>query len=94
MQYFVYILQSLRDGRFYIGQTDDLLIRFCQHQSGLSRSTKGYRPWWMPYYEIYGNRSDAIHRERELKRKKSAESIRRVISKGYSHLGLEIPSHP
>ncbi len=39
--YFVYVLQSLDTGRFYIGQTDDLLIRFQQHASGQVRSTIG-----------------------------------------------------
>ena len=92
--YFVYILESLRTGRFYVGQTDDLITRFRQHQQGLCAATKGYRPWWMPYYEIYATRAEAIRREREIKRKKSAQSIRAIIRIGYADLGLSVPSSP
>ena len=92
--FFVYILHSLKTGRFYIGQTDNLLIRFGQHMAGEVRSTKGYRPWWMPHYEVYQSRSDALRRESELKRKKSAESLRRVINRHYEELQLTPPIQP
>jgi putative endonuclease len=48
--YFVYILQSERTGRFYIGMTDHLLRRFNQHRRGYNKSTRGRGPWQMPYY--------------------------------------------
>ncbi|RLD09871.1 MAG: GIY-YIG nuclease family protein [Chlamydiae bacterium] len=82
IMYFVYILQSLSSGRFYIGSTDNILRRFHEHQSGFTKSTRNRGPWHMPYYEIHKDRSAATNRERELKRKKSAESIRRIISHG------------
>ena len=37
--FFVYVLQSQKTGRFYIGQTDNFLIRFGQHMAGEVRST-------------------------------------------------------
>ena len=89
--YFVYILQSLKSGRFYIGQTDCIIIRFHQHMAGEVRSTKGYRPWWMPHYEICETRKQALQRERALKRKKSAESLRRIIVRAYTDLDLSVP---
>ena len=42
VSFYVYILESLRTGRYYIGQTDALIVRFRQHQDGLSSSTKAY----------------------------------------------------
>ena len=77
--YFVYILQSQSTGHFYIGQCDHLIERFREHQRGASLATRNRGPWWMPYYEAYSTRSDALRRERELKAKKSAVSIRRLI---------------
>ena len=77
--YFVYILQSLSNGKFYIGSTDNILRRFYEHQAGFTKSTRNRGPWFMPYYEIHKDRSAANKRERELKRKKSSESIRRII---------------
>jgi len=83
--YFVYILQSLRTGRFYVGQCDHLIERFHEHQRGASLSTRGHGPWLMPYYEIYPTRGEALRREREIKAKKSAESIRCIINRNYQN---------
>ena len=77
--WFVYILQSRSTGRFYVGSTNHLLRRFRQHQAGCSSATRHRGPWWMPYYEIHDSLSAARAREAELKRKKSAESLRRVV---------------
>ena len=77
--HFVYILQSKSTGRFYIGSCKDLLKRFRQHQCGYSAATKNRGPWWMPYHETHASLSAARAREAELKRKKSAESIRRFV---------------
>ena len=89
--FFVYILRSVSTGRFYVGQTDNLLHRFHQHASGGVRSTKGYRPLVMIHWEAYGQRADALRRERELKRKKSADSLRRVVTRAYAATGLATP---
>jgi predicted GIY-YIG superfamily endonuclease len=43
----------------------------------------------MPYYEVFSTRSDAMRREQEIKRKKSAKSIRAIIQhnlSGIDHL--------
>ena len=37
MCYFVYILQSERDGSFYIGSTSDVEARLSRHNSGRTR---------------------------------------------------------
>ncbi len=84
--HFVYILESLRTGRFYIGQTDNLLRRFDQHRSGYNKSTRGRGPWWMPYYETYATRVEATGREAQLKRLKSARAIHALIDGTYSSL--------
>ena len=77
--HFVYILQSLKSGRFYVGMTDHLIKRFHQHQRGYSIATQNRGPWWMPYYEIHPDYTSANRREREIKALKSAKSIRRII---------------
>ncbi len=40
MSYFVYILKSLKDGKYYIGSTADVVARLNFHNAGLQRSTK------------------------------------------------------
>jgi putative endonuclease len=79
LMYFVYILQSLRTGGFYVGQCDHLIERFYEHQRGANLATRNRGPWWVPYFEIHSSRSAALRRERQIKSAKSAESIRRII---------------
>jgi putative endonuclease len=86
--YFTYILQSIRTGRFYVGHCDHLVERFGEHRDGYNKSTKNRGPWWMPYYETYPTRPEAVARELEIKRKKSAQSIRRIIARAYPDLEL------
>ena len=84
--YFVYILQSIRTRRFYVGQCDHLLERFREHQRGANLATRNRGPWWMPYYEICTTRSEALRRERKIKSKKSSASIRRIIARSVPNL--------
>ena len=42
--YWVYVLRNLA-GKFYIGLTEDVTRRLSDHNAGLSRWTKKFRPW-------------------------------------------------
>ena len=77
---FVYILQSLSTGHYYIGITDHLLRRFNEHRQGENRTTRHQGPWWMPAYEIYESRTHAMQREKQLKAWKSSKAITALIN--------------
>ena len=65
--YYTYVLFSKKDGKFYTGFTQDLKLRFGQHNKGRIESTKDRRPLELVYYEACLNRNDATHREKYLK---------------------------
>lgn len=65
--YYVYILQSKKDKKFYTGYTSDLRKRFLEHQKGKNFSTKNRRPFEMIYYEACLDEEDAKKREKYLK---------------------------
>jgi len=44
MPYHVYVIQNAT-GRFYIGLSDDVERRLDDHNSGISKWTKGKGPW-------------------------------------------------
>jgi len=67
MAYFVYILQSEIDGRLYKGHTNDIDKRIEEHNSGKTKSTKGYKPWELVYFETFGTREEAILHEKYFK---------------------------
>jgi len=49
--YYVYILLSEKDGKFYIGSTNDLRRRVKEHQSGKNVSTAKRLPIGLIYFE-------------------------------------------
>ena len=77
--YFTYIILSEKTDRFYIGYTKDMTLRLERHNLGWSKSTKSGIPWKLVYLEKFELKSDAIKREREIKRWKSSEKIEKLI---------------
>jgi len=76
---FVYAIQSLYDGRIYVGMTNDLQKRIKEHNSGQTRSTKGYLPWVLFYNEIHTTRIEARIREKYLKSGCGKEFLKSLI---------------
>ena len=68
----LYILQSERTGRFYIGSTEDLARRLEEHRRGQTASTRGYQ-------EEFESLLAAHRRELEIKRWKSSKMIEALI---------------
>ncbi|WP_167619537.1 GIY-YIG nuclease family protein [Maribellus sediminis] len=71
MTYYLYILQSEKNGRYYVGSTQNVNERLQQHNWSRTPSTKSGTPWKLVYTEEFSDRSLAIQREYEIKRKKS-----------------------
>lgn len=67
MEYFVYIVESEIDGRLYKGQTSDTAKRIIEHNSGKTKSTKGYKPWKLIYLETFRTREEAVLSEKYFK---------------------------
>jgi len=83
--YFVYVLQSLVDGKTYIGYTDNFERRFKQHNSGQSKSTKYRAPFKLLFKEKFENSIEAKKRELWWKsgtgRRKLKEYFDKIIVK-------------
>jgi putative endonuclease len=65
--YYVYVLRSLKDTKFYTGYTNNIDRRLEEHHNGRIQSTKERRPLLLVYYEACLNQQDATHREKYLK---------------------------
>lgn len=65
--YFVYVLYSFKDKKFYIGYTEDLEERVSKHLLGKVDTTKSRLPLQLIYYEAYVKKKDAKGREKFLK---------------------------
>jgi putative endonuclease len=67
MAYYVYILKSEKDHKWYTGCTSDLKRRLIEHNQGKNFSTKKRFPFKLIYYELCLNSKDAYAREKYLK---------------------------
>lgn len=97
--YYFYLLQSIKKpNEIYTGSTNNLRLRFREHNQGKVFSTKRYLPWKLIYYEAYLSEKDARLREQKFKRhgkgnqelKKRLENSLHFFKKGEGGLPLTI----
>ena len=79
MEYFVYVLKSEIDGRLYKGQTNKIDKRIIEHNSGKTKSTKGFKPWKLVYLESFKTRDEAVIREKFFKTGSGREFLKEKI---------------
>jgi len=88
MWYFVYILLSLKDRKFYIGYTEYLEKRLKQHIDGRVASTRFRRPFKLLHYEAFVDQRDAEAREKFLKsgagHTQLQAKLKRTLAKDYA----------
>jgi len=78
--YTVYILQSLKNNRYYVGHTSNIEKRLLQHNSGLTYSTRNHIPWKIVYQKEFNSKSIAQHFELKIKKMKSRQFIEKLIA--------------
>jgi putative endonuclease len=64
---YVYVLESLKDGKHYAGFTNNLKNRIREHEAGKTFSTKSRLPFKLIYFKACLNELDARRRENYLK---------------------------
>jgi len=79
--YYVYVLQSEKNGRLYTGSTNSIERRLSEHNSGLSKYTRSTRPYKLQYLEEYSTRQEAVKREMHLKTGRGRAELKDIIEK-------------
>ena len=75
----MYVLKSEIDGRLYKGQTNKIDKRIIEHNSGKTKSTKGFKPWKLVYLESFKTRDEAVIREKFFKTGSGREFLKEKI---------------
>ncbi|QQG42951.1 MAG: GIY-YIG nuclease family protein [Candidatus Giovannonibacteria bacterium] len=83
---YVYILKSLRDGRFYIGSTINLIQRLKHHAGGFTPSTKRLGKIELVLSQEYSTLSEARKIEVRIKKLKRKDFIEKMIKDGFIKL--------
>ncbi|MFA6390235.1 MAG: GIY-YIG nuclease family protein [Patescibacteria group bacterium] len=79
--FFVYIIKSVKTGKFYTGVTEDLVKRLENHNKGGTKSSKPFRPWKIVYKESFIDKNEAYRREFYLKSPKGYLEKKSILSK-------------
>jgi len=79
MIFYTYIIKSEKDGRFFYGQTSNLLRRLNQHNRGIEEATRSDRPWVLVAYKEFDTRSGSMSFERRLKSLKSKAEVLKFV---------------
>ena len=79
--HFVYVLESRRNGRYYIGFSADPDKRLASHNAGLVKATRHLRPWKLIYREERPDATSARKREYQIKAMKSRKYVKALIER-------------
>jgi putative endonuclease len=78
-EYFVYLLESEKDGVWYVGLSKDPTSRQREHNGGKSKFTKGHMPWKIIYEEKVGSLQDARKKEKYYKTSAGKRRLRKIL---------------
>ena len=79
--YNTYIIQSLKNKKYYIGHCENLEDRLKRHNTGKVKSTKYGKPWTLIYIEEFKTRGEAYRRELQIKSYKGGMAFKNLINK-------------
>ena len=79
MSFFVYAIKSKKDGRIYVGFSENVDRRLKEHNSGKTKSTKGYLPWKLFFTKECETRIEARKLEKYYKSGIGKEKLKRMV---------------
>jgi putative endonuclease len=80
---YLYILQSLSNGRYYVGSTSHLKHRLLEHNTpdkNPSRWTRSRGPWKLVYSKQFPSATEALRAEEFIKQMKSRSYIEKLLT--------------
>lgn len=80
MSHFVYILYSEYIDKFYIGESENHQERLKRHLRNHKGFTSRAKDWKIVHLEEYQDKSEALAREKQIKKWKSRKMIENLIS--------------
>ena len=74
-----YVLLSSKNGRHYIGSTNNLERRLNEHNRGTTKALRYSGPYKTIYTEVFETQLEARRRELELKTGKGREWLKAIL---------------
>ncbi|MBU2592827.1 GIY-YIG nuclease family protein [Patescibacteria group bacterium] len=86
LQYCVYVLQSLKDKKLYIGSTSNLNQRLTHHIKGHSLATKSRRPLTLIFCEYFLAKKDCLRREKYFKTSPGKRALKIILKESFQKM--------
>ncbi len=86
MSGYVYVLRSLKDGRTYVGSTDNIMRRLKQHNSCQVKATKHRIPLIILFTEEFESLSEARKREKWWKTGAGRRKLKDLFAKDFKNI--------
>lgn len=86
--YYVYILQSQKNKKFYIGSTNNIERRLLEHNSGKTKSISNITPLSLVFKKEFETLKEARAIETKLKRFKNRNIIETIVGQQELKMGL------
>ena len=83
MPAYVYILESKKSGRYYIGSANDPQRRLIQHNSNAVKATRNKGPWRIIKVIEFSDPIIARKAEYHLKRQKNRKAVAMILNNEY-----------
>ncbi|MFH1360062.1 MAG: GIY-YIG nuclease family protein [Candidatus Omnitrophota bacterium] len=83
---YVYILESEKNGRYYIGSTTNIEKRIRKHNEGAVHTTKRFLPVKLVFKKEYSDSKIAQKIEYKLKRLKRKDYLIKIVKSGEINL--------
>jgi putative endonuclease len=80
-EYFIYVIESERNGIWYVGLSSDPKSRLNQHNGGKSKFTKGHLPWILIYTEKIGDLTEARKMEKYFKTAAGKRRLKKILGR-------------
>ncbi|MDP3875164.1 MAG: GIY-YIG nuclease family protein [bacterium] len=77
---YIYILQSEKNKKYYIGCSNNYKRRLREHNKGQNLSTKFGCPWAIVYLESFEEQQEAFEREKKIKSYKGGNGLKKLIN--------------
>ncbi len=87
---YVYILQSLKNGQYYIGFSRNPNKRLLEHNAGQVKATRYKRPWKLVFCQKFTSSQQARKIEYKLKKLKRHDYLDKIIKNGIIKLNLNL----
>ena len=84
--FYLYVLKSIIDKKYYIGSTNNIERRLEEHNRGQTKSTKFRKPFLLVLKEEYTTIEEVKYIEKKLKSFKNKKIIDRIVAEGIIRL--------